>query len=124
VWIQDGSGKFVKTLIEWGTIEASYLTKWNATGHSDLQFRILRADLYGRRYGGHGAHVRSHTATWKMTDANGATVPDGEYTAIIEVTDKDASGQTTSFPITKGPGAADSTPANVTYYTGISVKYQ
>lgn len=117
VWIEDATGKYVKTLDAWAAKRARYLTKWvskNPTG--DRVDAISRATLPN--------HI-AHHAIWNLKDSKGVVAPDGEYTIYIESTDQETSpGQWTSLKFTKSADPQTVMPPNATSYTGIKLVYQ
>ena len=119
VWIEDSQGKYVKTL---------YASRWTANGgyerrptsiplwvkQSDLaNMPGARIDAISGATPGTGAVAHK----WDGTDANGAPVPDGNYTLILEGTLRWENQVYYRAPIALGQGAA--TPQiSVTYEDG------
>ncbi len=112
IWVVDAQGKFVKTLAKFARTRAIYLTAWNATSLGNVVDAVS------------GATVSSHgvrDASWDLTDATGNTVPDGDYKIVVELTDADRSGPSTSIAFHKGPDPVRLTPANATNFTNMSL---
>jgi hypothetical protein len=73
-----------------------------------------------------GATRTSHatrTCTWNATDINGTLVPDGVYKIRLELTDKNSTGNYSTFPITKDTNPENQTPANVPSFSSISINW-
>ncbi len=112
IWIEDSSGKFVKTLKVWAFVRGRYLSKFNNEAGGSRVDAVTSATL--RSFG-------AQHATWTLTDVNGAAVPDGAYKVLIEVTDHDGTGQWTSVDFTLPGMGQKVTAPDVQYYTGMSV---
>jgi hypothetical protein len=73
-----------------------------------------------------GATQSTHgtrTCSWNGKDFNGNLVADGNYNLRMELTDKNATGNTASFTFTKGPANQTLSPANVPSFSSISIKW-
>jgi hypothetical protein len=109
IWVEDSSGKFVKTLLAYADKRKTHLNTWEAsTTTAGSVFNSIDATT--------GATQSSHatrTCTWNGTDYNKKVVADGDYKLRMELTDKNATGNTASFTFTKGPDAQKLTPADV-----------
>ena len=68
-------------------------------------------------------HV-AHHATWDLTDTNGKTVADGDYTVYVECTDADRTGANTSIKFTKGPKSQTQMPSDAMYFKSLKLAYQ
>lgn len=115
IWIEDNSGKFVKTLLAKGQTRRQYLANWlNATPSANT----VDAST--------GATLTSHgtiTCNWNGTDVSGAVVSNGTYKVCIELTDKDASGNFSTFTFAKDTVANSQSPANKPSFSSISLKW-
>jgi hypothetical protein len=112
IWVTDAQGKFVKTLAKFAAIRARYLSGWNAASRGNVVDAVT------------GATVASHgtrMATWNFTDVSKKLVPDGDYQLVVELTDADKAGVTTSIPFTKGPSAIKLTPPDQANFSGMSL---
>lgn len=112
IWVTDGQGKFVKTLAKFAAIRARYLTGWNAASRGNVVDAVT------------GATVTSHgtrTASWNFTDVSKKVVPDGDYKLVVELTDADKTGASTSIPFTKGAAGMKLTPADQANFSGMSL---
>jgi hypothetical protein len=96
IWVQDSSGKLVKSLEVWAGIRRRYLTKYTAA----LGFMAVDVTASATL----SSH-RAHHSTWDMKDRTGAAAPPGKYTLMMETTDSDATGRSASvdFDTTAGP---------------------
>lgn len=112
IWITDGQGKFVKTLARHARIRARYLTGWNAAASGNLVDAVSGATLR--------AHT-THQLSWNLTDASKMPVPDGEYKIVLELTENDRTGVTTSVPFTKGPAPSKLMPPDAPNFTKMTL---
>jgi hypothetical protein len=127
VWIQNGSGMFLRTLERWGSIRASHLTRWTmASGgwssffgigaNADEMDAVSRATL---------GSAQAHHVTWDLRDLQKQLVPDGKYQILIEVTeDNFKPGASAEVDFDKGPAPQSLKPADMLPYTGLTVTYQ
>jgi hypothetical protein len=92
VWIEDSSGKFVKTIERWTAIRERYLSNWTmasggwgfagfggATGDNPDQVDVVTAGTLSRH--------QMHMSTWNMKNISGEVVPDGKYSVVVEVSE-------------------------------------
>lgn len=115
IWIQDATGRFIKSLEVWAGIRARYLTKYNAARSGMAVDVVTSATLLSHR---------AHHATWNLKDRSGATVPPGKYTLFIELTDADITGKFTSVEFDLGLGPQVFNPPNAQYYTNMKLQLQ
>jgi hypothetical protein len=109
IWIEDSSGKFVKTLLAYANTRKTHLNTWEAsTTAVSSTFNVVDATT-GATQSSHG----TRTCQWNGTDYSGKQVPDGDYKVRMELTDQNATGNTASFTFTKGPTARKLTPTDV-----------
>jgi hypothetical protein len=109
IWVEDSSGKFVKTLLAYADKRKQHLNIWEtSTTTAGSVYNSVDA-ITGATQSSHG----TRTCSWNGTDFNAKIVADGEYTLRMELTDKNATGNTASFPFTKGPNSQSQTPADV-----------
>ena len=120
IWIEDSSGKFVKTLMVYADKRMKHLNTWetstNATG-----------SMYNKVDAISGATRSNHNTvlncTWNGKDYAGKLVADGNYLLRMELTDKNNTGRTTSIAFVKDGNAFTQTPANVPSFSNISLKW-
>jgi hypothetical protein len=116
IWVEDASGKYIKTLEVWATIRAIYLSQWLSVNQwGDETDAVSSATLRMHK---------AHHATWNLKDSNGAVAPDGDYEIFIEVTDQDFPGDSTSIKFTKGPKAQTVMPPDAASFHGLKLTYQ
>jgi hypothetical protein len=113
-WVEDASGKFVKTLNRWATHEAFDLVTWQTASNNNMVDAISTATA---------ANFGMRQSAWNLTDVAGQVVPDGAYTLKIEVTDAHTAGTVFSVALHKGPTAVDSTQPDQRYLVNISIDY-
>jgi len=121
IWVETKSGKFVKTLTEWGFFRYGNLVKWRADTNFNKVDAITSATSFS---------ATTHTGKWDYTDASGQGVADGQYQFVVEFTEDDSArsfipaGPWTSVPFTKAPNQKDFTPNGVQYFVNMSVSYK
>ena len=103
IWVVDNSGKFVKTLLQYGYIRTDYLDLWNISSAGNT----VDAKT-GATQSGHGVR----TCTWNGKNAAGTEVADGTYKIRMQLTDDDFSGLNATFSFAKGSVVQSLTPAN------------
>lgn len=119
IWIEDSSGKFVKTLLAYANTRITYLNTWEAA-------TTAAGSVYNKVDAVSGATQNSHgtrTCSWNSTDASGKLVADGTYTLRMELTDKNSTGNTFSVPFIKGPNSQKLSPADVPSFSSISLNW-
>ena len=115
IWIEDGSGKFVKTLLAYADKRKGYLTNWKKVNST---YNTVDAVT--------GATKTSHTTrtcTWNGTNVSKAQVTDGNYVLKMELTDKDATGNVGSFTFAKGTSEVTLNPTSIPSFSNISIKW-
>jgi hypothetical protein len=119
VWIEDNQGNFVKTLMAYAQNRRTHLNTWEAsTTAAGSPFNTVDAIT--------GATKSSHatrTCTWNGTDVNGTLVADGTYRIRMELTDKNNTGNFSTFTFTKGLAPENQTPANVPSFSSIIIDW-
>lgn len=117
VWVEDSSGNFVKTLIAYADKRKNYLTNWkNSTTKAGIQYNVVDAIT--------SATKNSHdtrTCTWNGTDYSKKAVADGSYKLCMELTDKNGTGNYSSFVIAKGSKLDSVSPANAKSFSNINL---
>lgn len=119
IWIEDNSGKFVKTLLAYANTRKIHLNTWEAS-------TTAAGSVYNTVDAITAATQSSHatrTCSWNGTDYTGKQVADGTYKIWMELTDKNATGNSGSFAFTKGPAAQKLTPANIPSFSGITINW-
>ena len=119
IWIEDDAGNFVKTLLAYAQQRKTHLNTWQAsTGAAGSEFNTVDA-ITGATRTSHG--VRS--CTWDGANFLGVPEPDGAYKVWMELTDKNSTGNFSSFIFEKGPDPVAFTPANVPSFSAISIQW-
>lgn len=119
IWIADDAGNFQKTLLAYAQTRKTHLNTWQAaTSNAGTEFNVIDAIT--------GATRTSHNTrecTWDGTDFNGQELPDGDYFVWMELTDKNGTGNFSSFPFTKSEELYFSMPSNVPSFSSISITW-
>ncbi len=119
IWIEDNSGKFVKTLLAYADKRKTYLNTWEAsTTTAGSAFNTTDAVS--------GATQNSHatrTCSWNSTDYSGNQVADGDYKVRMELTDKNATGNIATYSFTKGTTAQKLAPTDVPSFSSVAVNW-
>ncbi len=120
IWVENENGDFVKTLLAYAQSRKTHLNTWQAsTGAAGTEYNTTDAIT--------GATKNSHdtrTCTWNGLDYNGDLMPDGTYTVWMELTDKNNTGNYSSFTITKGIETDIQEPLNVPSFSDIYIHWQ
>jgi hypothetical protein len=130
VWFEDASGKFIKTAKRWaGTTHASDLATWTMVsgGWGSIFGGGNMADMMDAMSSATLRAHQAHMVTWNMKNAMAQLVPDGEYTAVVEMTEsraRDRNGPLLRIKFTKGPMAQTVMPPNEMNFTGIMLRYE
>ncbi len=120
VWIEDNQGNFVKTLLAYAQTRKTHLNTWEAsTTAAGSPFNTVDA-ITGATRSSHGTRL----CTWNGTDLNATLVPDGTYRLRMELTDKNNTGNFSTFTFTKGPDVENQAPANVPSFASITISWE
>ena len=114
IWVEDISGKFVKTLLLRADRRKEWLLTWNTKSGGSTVDAITGATLNSHQ---------SHTVAWDCTDVSGSTVEDGDYKIVVEFTEEHAQGPLTSVSFTKGSENTTITPADETNFISMNLQY-
>jgi len=117
IWIEDGSGNFVKTLLAYAEERKKHLTAWKAS-------TTAAGSPYNRVDAVTGATRNSHSeqvCTWNGKNFNQTLVADGEYKVKMELTDRNGTGNSAVFSFTKGSNPQTITPTNVPSFSNIGI---
>lgn len=114
VWITDASGKFIKTLREWGVRRSGYLYTWRKQSGGSTVDAVT------------GATLKSHgllTMEWNCTDAAKKRVAPGKYVVHAEFTESNGQGPLleTTFDVGATPNTQSS--GAIRGYSGAVVKF-
>lgn len=113
IWVEK-NGVFVKSRKVMANQRKQYLYKWVAASNYNVTDAITGATL---------TQPQTHTVQWNCTDLSGNVVPDGEYTILIEFTDKHAQGPYYAVNFMKGTEPVTITPPNQQYITNMQLTY-
>jgi len=119
IWIEDSSGKFVKTLLAYANTRISHLNTWQASS-------LAAGKEFDKTDAISGATQSSHairTCQWNGTDYAGKLMADGDYKVRMELTDKNATGNVASFPFTKGATVQKLTPVSVPSFSSVTLNW-
>jgi len=120
IWVENEQGEFVKTLLAYAQARKTHLNTWQAiTTAAGTAFNTTDA-VTGATRSSHG----TRECTWDATDYNGNAVADGAYFVWMELTDKNATGNYSSFEFTKGENPENLTPQNVPSFASIDINWQ
>ena len=131
VWIQDNTGKFIKTKMRnAGNSTSDHLPTWavNSGGSANNCMSSLcnvTDATTGATLTGFGAHTITWDGKGVNGTANGTTVADGVYKITIQETWNHGSTSTTtrSYSFTKGPSADNKTPADDADFKTMSINW-
>jgi len=113
IWVEK-DGTFVKTRKAMANQRKQYLYKWAASSGYNVVDAITGPTLTSHQ---------THTIAWDCTDVNGNVVPDGDYSMIIEFTDKHAQGPFYEIVFNKGDEPFAIMPPNQQYIINMSLTY-
>jgi hypothetical protein len=120
IWIENEQGNFVKTLLAYAETRKTHLNTWEAsTTAAGSPFNTVDA-ITGATRSSHG----TRTCTWNGTNVSGSLVADGTYKVRMELTDKNNTGNFSTFTFIKGIDPQNLTPANVPSFSTISLVWQ
>jgi hypothetical protein len=98
IWIEDQSGKFVKTLLINAQKRRADLNHWKtSTNEAGSTFNATDA-VSGATNTGHD----TRTCSWDGRDFNGNLLPNGTYKILMELTDIDGTGNCCAYAFNKG----------------------
>ena len=129
VWFEDSTGKFIKTAKRWaGAAHATDLVAWTAASggwgsffgggnQADQMDAVSQATIRMHQ---------SHTVTWNMKDVQMQLVADGDYVAVLEMSESralDRAGPLLRIKFTKGPMPQTVAVPDDPSFTGVSLDY-
>jgi hypothetical protein len=118
IWIEDASGKYIRTLQVWAGIREGDLSSYNAAAGIGFFSSPPVDAITGATLSNH----QTHMVTWDLKDSSGAAVPDGDYHIRINTADDRQAETTVTF--TKGPTPSSSNPPNASSFINMSIMYQ
>ncbi len=120
IWIENEQGEFVKTLLAYAQTRKTHLNTWQAS-------TTAAGTMYNTTDAITGATKSSHNTReciWNCTDYNGLIMEDGNYYVWMELTDKNSTGNYSSFLFTKDENPNSQTPDDVPSFTSISIVWE
>ncbi len=119
IWIENETGDFIKTLLVYGNKRLTHLNTWQeSTNNAGTEYNKVDAVTGATRLK-HG----ELTCSWDGTDYNKALVPDGKYYLCMELTDKNETGNYSSFEFTKNDKPVDKTPSSEESFSDITIQW-
>lgn len=119
VWIENNSGKFIKTLLVYGNKRKTHLNVWeSSTSLAGSTFNSVDAIT-----GATQTNYALRNCSWDGTDFNRMNVSDGDYKLRIELTDKSETGNVASLNFTKGPNSYKLNSSNIPGFTSVSLNW-
>ena len=109
IWVEDASGKFVKSLYVMARNEIQHLNAWNAATTAAGLSRNRVDAVTGASLPGYGTRM----ASWNCTDVNGKPVALGGYQICFDLNDGNGSDKSTCDNFTLGKAAATVMPPDV-----------
>jgi hypothetical protein len=120
IWVEDDNGNFVKTLMAYANVRKTHLNTWEAsTSAAGSIYNVVDA-ITGVTRTSHG----ERTCFWEGTDVDGNLVDDGTYYVWMELTDKNGTGNFSSFSFTKGGNIISLSPDNEPSFSSISILWE
>lgn len=119
IWIENDQGNFIKTLLAYAATRKTHLNTWQAsTNDAGTEYNTVDAITGATQY----SH-QTRVCSWDGTDYIGNEMPDGDYTVWMELTDKNATGNYSSFSFVKGPRDTTITPDDVPSFSDIQINW-
>jgi DUF2075 family protein len=113
IWIKSSTGTYVKSLMVLAATRKNDLINWIANNSAK--------NVTDATTGATQNSYATRTCTWNGTNTSGVVVPNGNYILCMELCD--GRTQYHEFAFTKGTTAVTLTPANVTSFSNISIKW-
>lgn len=120
IWVETEQGNFVKTLMAYAANRRTHLNIWEqSTTAAGIPFNVVDA-ITGSTRNSHD----TRNCMWNGLDINGSLMPDGNYRLRMELTDKNSTGNYSTFNFTKNDESYILSPANVPSFAGISIEWE
>lgn len=116
MWIEDGDGRWLRTLAFWAGVRSRYLTAYRAANSTRNQVDAITSPTL--------AMHQAHEVIWNLRDAAGQTVPNGRYAIKIEVTDRSGPGQVATLAFDKTDAPSTVMPADEEFFEGMSLQLE
>lgn len=119
IWVEDSVGNYVKTLLAYADKRKTHLNNWEtSTNAKGVKYNVTDA-VSGATRSSHG----TRTCSWNGTDYNKNLVADGTYVLCMELTDKNSTGNYSTFSFVKGVNN-EVTPSDVSSFSSISIIWE
>lgn len=114
IWVQDGSGVFVKTSMAYAATRINELTSWASKSAKNKVDAITGPTL--------NSHA-TRTATWNGTNVSKTVVADGTYTIKMELADG-GSSKVATYTIVKGTTTTNGTLVTASScFTNVTIQW-
>lgn len=115
IWVQDSSGRLVKSLEVWAGVRKRYLTRYASALNGSAIDVTASATL---------PYHRTHQVAWNLQDKTGAAVAPGKYTLVMELTDGDQTGPSNTVAFDTSAGPSTISPANAPSFGAMKLQLQ
>ena len=113
IWIEDNTGKVIKTLQVWAATRRRYLTGYlGAMAGSSID--VTTSATLTRH--------QTHTLSWNLKDRDGNTVSPGMYRVRMELTDADRTGKSNTVAFDTSQGATTLSPSDAPSFTAMKLE--
>jgi hypothetical protein len=131
-WVADASGKWVYTLEMWcGWQNTKHLMVYDSAGGPDYSSGLFPGTFASSKPPADviaSATLKTHKthtgASWSLKDSKGASVPDGMYKLMIELTEQEDSGKTLEVPFMVGAPPGPVIAMDSAVFTGVKITLQ
>lgn len=107
IWIERADGTFVRTLEVWATTRRKWLLRFLASSGGNTVDAVTGATL---------KEHATHEVEWDLRDSFGCPVEQGGYAIVVEMTDKNAAGTSTSVSFSLGASPTTLSPTGTQYF--------
>jgi Predicted periplasmic protein len=115
IWVQNKTGVYIKTLLAYAATRKAYLSAWGTATSST--YNTIDA-ITGATQSVHG----TLNCTWNGSNLTGTVLGDDTYNVVMEMTEG-GNNKLYIIPIKKGLTQQIVTPANVSGFSNITVKW-
>jgi hypothetical protein len=115
IWVEDNTGKFIKTRLLQADRRKQWLLTWNEKSKGSTVDAVTGATLNSHQ---------THSITWDCTDESGSLVADGDYKIVVEFTEEHAQGPLTSVSFSKGLQDQTIIPADLANFIDMKLEYK
>jgi hypothetical protein len=115
IWVEDSSGKLVKSLEVWAASRRRYLTGYTKALGGGAVDVTASATLRSHQ---------THTVSWDLKDRTGAAVAPGAYRIKMELTDADSTGKSNAVDFDTSKGAVSMMPPDAPCFGAMKLELQ